>query len=303
MSPSADAPSLSVVVATKVGAPFVDDCIASVEREASGLPVEIIVVAAGSATEADRLRTKYPQYRVLWEGGEATVPQLRRRGVAEARGEIVAIIEEHCRAGTGWLKEARAAHLTGTYGAVGGPVADDRYRRVRDWVVYFCEYNGSLPPVEPGETGDLNGANIAYRREVLLSHDDLLGQGYWEASLHPALLRERIKLCSAPNMVVHHCGPFDYRYYLGQRFLFSRAFSGARAKSMSLAQRAAYLVLAPMLPALLYGRIARRVWSRRRLRERFVLATPLILPALVVFVAGEWVGFLCGPGDALLKVE
>ena len=29
----------------------------------------------------------------------------------------------------------------------------------------------------------------------------------------------------------------------------------------------------------------------------------LIVPALLVYVAGEFVGYLAGPGDALLKVE
>jgi hypothetical protein len=29
----------------------------------------------------------------------------------------------------------------------------------------------------------------------------------------------------------------------------------------------------------------------------------LIAVALLAYVAGEWVGYLAGPGDALLKVE
>jgi hypothetical protein len=36
---------------------------------------------------------------------------------------------------------------------------------------------------------------------------------------------------------------------------------------------------------------------------KFIRALPLLGSALVVFVAGEWVGCVLGPGDALSKVE
>jgi hypothetical protein len=108
---------------------------------------------------------------------------------------------------------------------------------------------------------------------------------------------------SVPGMVVHHRGPFDYGYYLGQRFLFSRAFAGVRARSQSAWRRLAYLVAAPLVPALLLARMALRVWQKRCRVGKFVLSTPLLVPALVVFVAGEWLGILLGPGDALSRVE
>ena len=90
------------------------------------------------------------------------MPALRRRGVEEATGEFVAIIEEHCSAKADWLQQALRAHATGDFGAVGGPIADFDYPRLRDWVVYFLEYNSALPPVPSGETADLNDANIVY---------------------------------------------------------------------------------------------------------------------------------------------
>jgi hypothetical protein len=43
---------------------------------------------------------------------------------------------------------------------------------------------------------------------------------------------------------------------------------------------------------------------RKRCRiAKFIQALPLLGPALVVLVAGEWVGCVLGPGDALTKVE
>jgi hypothetical protein len=36
---------------------------------------------------------------------------------------------------------------------------------------------------------------------------------------------------------------------------------------------------------------------------KFAASLPLFVPALTALVAGEWVGYLAGPGDALSKVE
>ncbi len=293
----------SVVVASKVGPPFIDNCLSSLEPQARRPGAEVIVVACGPEEYAARIRQAFPWVRLLHCRQRETVPELRRRGVLEARGEIVAIIEEHCVAERSWLEAALRGLDDGRYAAVGGPVLDNGYERLRDWVVYFCEYNGYLPPFAPGETHVLNGANIAYRREVLVRHQHLLGQGYWEATLHPVLLAEGLKFGALPDMWVRHCGPFHFGYYLQQRFWFSRAFAGARAQTMPASRRAIYLAAAPLIPAVLLARMVSRVFAKRCRAGRFLASSPLIAIALLAYVAGEWVGYLAGPGDALLKVE
>jgi hypothetical protein len=185
----------------------------------------------------------------------------------------------------------------------GGPISDYNYERLRGWVVYSCEYSSSLPPAPVGETDDLNDANIAYRRSLLLEHLDLLDDGYWPMTLHPRLREKGIRLLSVPDMVVYHRGPFHFRYYLRQRFLFSRAFAGVRAQTQSPWWRLAYLVGAPLIPVMLLARMTQRVFAKRCRVRQFILTLPLTVSALVVLVAGEWAGCLLGPGDALSKVE
>jgi glycosyltransferase involved in cell wall biosynthesis len=296
-------PRISVVVASKVGAPFIDQCLNSLAKEAAELEAEVIVVAAGQSSYAEHLAAAFPWTKVVHGANLSKVPALRRRGVDEAKGEIVAVIEEHCSAGPDWLNRALVAHSRGIYGAVGGPIVDYDYSRLRDWVVYFMEYNGALPPNPRGETFDLNDANIAYRREILISHRNLLDDGYWPMTMHPTLISTGIKLLSVPDMIVHHRGPFNFGYYLHQRYLFSRAFAGVRAEGQSAVRRAAYLVGAPFVPIVLLARMANRIVQKRCRVGKFVATLPLMIPALIVFVAGEWVGYLLGPGDALSKVE
>ena len=296
-------PKISVVIASKVGPPFLDRCLQSVKYAAGRLDAEAIVVTAGSPLHASRIAARCPWARVVHAPGVQTVPALRRRGVEEATGELVAVIEEHCAAADDWLQHAVAAHATGEYGAVGGAISDADYGRLSDWVVYFCEYSGALPPAARGETDHLNDANIAYRRRLLVEHSHLLADGYWPMTLHPTLHAKGIKLLSVPDMIVSHHGPFEFGYYLRQRFWFSRAFAGERARREARWWRWAYLLGAPFLPAILLARMARQVLAKRCRVRQFMLSVPLTACALVVLVAGEWIGCLLGPGDALAKVE
>ena len=296
-------PPISVVIASKVGSPFIEQCLESIKDEVMDLGAEAIVVTSGAATHTPRIAAQFPWARIIQARELEHVPALRRRGVEEATGELVAIIEEHCSAADDWLHQAVAAFSKGDYGAVGGAVSDYNYGRLRDWVVYFCEYNGSLPPAPQGETYELNDANIAYRRSLLLSHRHLLDHGYWPMTLHPTLRDEGIKFLSVPEMVAYHRGPFDFGYYLRQRFWFSRAFAGVRADTQSPIRRLAYLLGAPLIPVMLLGRMTRKVFEKRCRMRQFILTLPLTVPVLVVLVAGEWVGCLLGPGDALSRVE
>jgi glycosyltransferase involved in cell wall biosynthesis len=295
--------TLSVVIATVVGPPFIDDCLASLEQQAKTLGADVLVVTRGPSENTSRLQQRYPWVRVILGAELETIPALRRRGVQHAAGDIVAIIEEHCVADPRWLHEALATHSFGDYAAVGGPVVDDGYGRLRDWAVYFCEYNAHMPPAPSSDVVDLNGANIAYRRAVLAEHSARLGEGYWEASLHPVLLGLGATFRSAPQMVVRHRGPFDLGYYLRQRYWFSRAFAGARSETMPWSTRLLYLVAGPLVPFVLFARMATRVWRKRCHVLKFAMTVPLVIPALAVLVAGEWVGYLVGPGNALAKVE
>ena len=296
-------PKNSVVIASKVGAPFIDQCLDSVRAEAEALDAEVIVVAAGPARYAARLAADFPWARIVHAPDLRKVPALRRRGVGEAQGEYVAVIEEHCSAKSDWLAAALAAHARGRYAAVGGPIADFDYDNVPDWVVYFLEYNSALPPWPSGETTDLHDVNIMYRKDALTAHAELLDEGYWPMTLHPTLLAEGAKFRSVPDMLVYHRGPFPFGYYLHQRYLFSRAFAGVRAQNQSALKRWAYVVGAPLVPFFLLARIGRTVLRKRCRVGKFIRALPLLGPAVVVLVAGEWVGCVFGPGDALSKVE
>src|SRR5215472_16308321 len=99
-------PRVSVVIASIVGAPFMDDCLASIKEQAKNCAAEVSVVACGTSEYAHRIGRMFPWVRVIHRAGRESVPALRRYGVEQASGEIVAIIEEHCLAAPDWLQQA-----------------------------------------------------------------------------------------------------------------------------------------------------------------------------------------------------
>ena len=296
-------PTISIVIASKVGESFIDRCLVSIKAEADKYGAETIIVTPENAPDAERIGREYPWVKLVAAPGVHEVPALRARGVKESKGDLIFVIEEHCDAGPDWIERGIAAHQQGNFAAVGGPIFDAEYDAASDWTTYFIEYNSAMPPFPKGEIDLLNDANIAYRRDVLMDHLDLLDAGYWPMALHPTLAEKGAKFYMDPEMVVRHLGPWDYGYYLGQRYLFSRAFAGVRARAESLPKRIIYLLIAPLIPFVLLLRIARTVSAKGQHMGRFIKTIPWVFPALVVYVVGEWMGYLFGPGDALSKVE
>ena len=136
---------ISVVIASKVGPPFIDQCLASVAEQAADLGAEVIVVTPRPEEYGDRIRSLFPWVRIVSDPEITKIPALRRRGVEEASGEHVAIIEEHCSAAADWLeRDAGGPFERRNFAPSAARSTDYGYDRLRDWVVYFIEYNGAL---------------------------------------------------------------------------------------------------------------------------------------------------------------
>lgn len=301
-------PEISIVIASCVGPPFITACLRSLEGQREAADLEVIVVDRAGGDVATGIERDFPWVTLYRRPEGESVPDLRRHGIERANGEYVAIIEEHCVARHDWitqiarrLQEEKARSKPAA--AIGGVVADADYARLMDWAVYFTEYNSYMPPAESGETFDVCTANCVYHRELLLKYLPRSGSGYWEAGLNRALLAAGEHFQNEPEMVVHHTGPFGFAYYLGQRFLFSRAFAGIRRADVPFSRRLIYLVAAPLLIPLLWMRTALRVYRKGRRMDKFLLTLPLMIPITTIYVLGEWVGYLLGPGDALSRIE
>lgn len=296
--------TISVVIASGAGGEFLLRCLDSLRDQVVDNPaVEVIVVDRVGEQRAARVERNYPFATVVRTDLDhrPSVPELRKLGAERATGDVVAVLEEHCVAPATWI-ETIQTEFRESDAAIGGPILDAEYDRIRDWVVYFSEYHNYLPPWSHGKRYMLNGANIAYDRRKLLNHRDVLGDGYWEVVLHPPLTEEG-DFRSVPEMGVYHTGPFNYGYYLNQRYLLSRVWGGTERDKVSSLKRMLYLTAAPLLPPFLLARITQRVLPCEHLRPKFFRALPLLIPVTVAYAWGEWRGYLSGVGNALELVE
>jgi len=211
------------------------------------------------------------------------------------------VIEDHCVVGDGWSQRIIADHRRGHH-VVGGAIRNGAVGRIRDWSAFFCEYSEHMEPLESGTASSLSGMNVSYDRTALAAISDLLREGRWETWLHPHLRGCGIDLYADGDLIIDHVKRFGVREFLSQRYHYSRSHAGIRNAELGW-RRPLYVAGSPLLVPLLWTRIARNVFAKRRHRGRFVVCTPLVLLYLSVWAFGEAIGYAIGGGRSLLKVR
>ncbi|GAC1465710.1 MAG: hypothetical protein NVSMB9_05590 [Isosphaeraceae bacterium] len=298
--PCAPTPELSVVIASVNGQEMLEPTLDSLDSLPERDRMEVIVVETlGGATRAHLRARRSPV--LLIESPRQSIPRLRYQGVLRAKGRLVAILEDHVRVEHGWAASLIDG-LRGPWGAVGGPVENGKTGLV-NWAVYFCEYTSYMAPVVEGETRDLPGNNIAFKRSHLLRHAHLLADGKWESWINDRLQLDGIPIAGRNSMIVRHLKPFRFRPFLVQRYHFARSYAGMRRSEQSWPKRLVYGSGSLLLPLLLGVRVVRTVLRKKRNRGQLLLCSPLLFLFLTVGACGEMIGYLLGPGASLEKVD
>jgi len=295
------APALSVVLASVNGWSMLGPTLRSLDAQPERPKMEVIVVeAVGGATRA-RLRAHQPPVAIIAVDTKKTIPALRHLGVILARGDLVAILEDHGEVAPDWAADLLEAH-EGPWGAVGGTVENGRDGLV-NWAAFFCEYTAYMGPVAEGESADLPGNNIAYKRPHLLRHAHELEQGRWESWINDKLRADGVPIASTNKAVVRHIKPFRLGHFLIQRFHFARSYAGMRRVDQAVPRRLIYGLGSLALPVVLTLRVTKTALAKRRHLDKFVACLPLIALFYTIGAAGEMIGYLIGPGDSLSRVE
>ena len=118
-----DLPSVSVVIPVRDRAGELGRCLRSLARVAYPRDrFEVIVVDDGSRDPSPRVAREHGA-RVVASGGSGLGPAAaRNRGVAVARGEILAFLDSDCTASAGWLTDLVGRFADPAVAAVGGRV-------------------------------------------------------------------------------------------------------------------------------------------------------------------------------------
>jgi hypothetical protein len=294
-------PRFSVVIASVNGWEMLGPTLLALDAQPGRADMEIIVVEAVGGETRRALLAHRPRVEVIAVDAKRTIPALRHLGVVRARGDLVAILEDHGEVDPDWAASLIEAH-EGPWGAVGGVVENGRTGLV-NWAAFFCEYAPYMGPVLEGESADLPGNNIAYKRPHLLRHAGELEQGRWESWINDKIRLDGVPIASTNKAIVRHIKPFRLGHFLVQRFHFARSYAGMRRVDQSPTRRLIYGVGSLALPALLLLRVTKTALAKNRNLGRFAASIPLIALFYTVGAAGEMVGYLIGPGDSLSRVE
>lgn len=296
-------PALSVVIPAVNGSDILLECLGALRRNADrGVTLEVLVIERSGEDVRRALATRAPEVRVLPVPADTTIPQMRAVGFHHARGEAIAVIEDHVLVPDDWAQ--RLLHeLASGADVVGGSVYNAATATVVDWASFLCEYSHLLAPRAGRNVASLTGTNVVYRRALIERYSTLLDAGEWEDHFHDALRRDGVALTCAPDIAVAHKMHYRMRDYLSQRYLYSRAYAGGASRRMAPLRRAMFAARSVVLPPVLFARIVSRVLvSRRHIRE-LLLSLPLLAVFVCAWAAGEIVGYAAGPGDALARVR
>ena len=134
-------------------------------------PLETILVVDHNATLLARARDEFPDVRVLDNVRTGGASGARNTGIAEAKGSIIAFVDDDARPEPDWIEQLLAAYDDELVMAVGGvatPVwpsrRPDHLPPELDWVV-GCTYQGQ--PTVRTDVRNLWGCNMSVRREAL----------------------------------------------------------------------------------------------------------------------------------------
>jgi GT2 family glycosyltransferase len=169
----ATGPAASVVIITRNRAHVLRECLAHVSEQ-SFTDYEIVVVDSSSNDETTELLRHWSDVRcVRMVGGRNNMPAARNAGIAQARGDVVAFIDDDSLVSERWLGNLLDGYEAPDVGAVGGRVDDPLLLTHGERRVGSINLDGSLvrnfakPDAGTRDVDWLNGCNMSFARSAL----------------------------------------------------------------------------------------------------------------------------------------
>jgi hypothetical protein len=283
--------SLSVVLATIEPWPDLANCLAVLEPQIAAVGGEIIVGDGhGGALDAAKAAATD---RLTWiRNPGASVFELRARGVEAARGEIVALTEDHCIVGADWCEQILEAFARNPAAmGVTGPVLNGSTDSLVDWANFLHTFGSYFPPVNQTQRDRCPpSANVAYRRSVIGAGP--IAPGWMELELNPRLFFDRL-FHVHDGITVTHVQSHGFWGTVRSHFHNGRTTTGLHRESFSRRQ----------LPWNQFRGAMRSMGGDERLRPALRASMPLLFLMSCCHAAGEVVGILAGPGQSPAKLR
>lgn len=297
---------LSVVVTIVDGGETLRRCLAALAAQVEPPDMEVLVPWDDSVAGIQEIQARFPSFRFVAMGHVATeraattgsgqhelFDRRRAAGLAAATGDVVAILEDRGAPVSEWARLMMAEHARLPHAAIGGAIENGLDRPLA-WAVYFCDFGRYQRPFDAGERAYVSDVNVGYKRRALDLTADRWRVRYHETTVHWALQRAGESLYLSPLVVVEQQRlGLRLTDLIRERFVWGRLFAYTRAREQPATNRLVYAALAPVLPAILFARIAAAQASRATFGQ-FVAVSPLVVVLLTVWSVGEMVGYVTG---------
>jgi hypothetical protein len=263
---------------------------------------DVILVDASRDGTADEAERAFPGLRIIRRPAGQLAPELWRDGLLVTNTPLVAFSTAQMVPSAGWLDALPVCLDTTGAAVVGGPIEPSSSLSASDRALYLLRYVNYLRPLPAVDDVEPPGDNALYRREAMGGLEHLWERGFWEVEIHRALRSRGEPLMMAADASVEFRGGASLAESLRQRRSHARHYGASRAGRMRTVERLARSAAAPVVPAVLLGRIAEALVSRGHELTPWLPALPTLSLLLAAWSLGETTGTWLGTQTPRQKV-
>lgn len=253
----------------------------------------IVLVPSAGAADAEGLEAqRFRGFRVIEAGEPFTPAHAKAAGFREAGAPIVAYTEDHSYPDPNWA-EALVRAFDGPWAAVGPAVGNANPESMISWADLLILYGPWVAPRGACEAADLPGQGTGYRRSVLLEYGPRLTDALaMDGMVHWDLRARGHRLYLDPAALTYHENADSLRKLVREQVQVGRLFAFERSRPWGSAQKAAYLLGTPLIPAVRFLRVLKDIARIGREKKLLPRILPALLLGLLSSAAGEIMGYL-----------
>jgi hypothetical protein len=293
-------PDISVIVATTHPWPAARATLDELHEQLDPLDGQLILAdgdGAGLTADAEAL---YPGIAWLKRRG-ASVFELRALGASAARGEVVALTEDHVLPGKNWCRRLLEIYEhCPDIKAVSGPIENGSPRTRVDWANFLMTFSSFAGPLRPQPDRVPPPANISYRRSVLPPFEP--EPGWLELTLTPKLFNGHTIIVDQRASVAH-VQPVSLGEALQSHFHNGRITTGLLPVTEPNISRGAIILRGLRRPAEIVNQVVAGSSGKRQIRRKVLASSPVIVMLATSHALGETVGLLRGSGNSANALE
>jgi len=229
-----------------------------------------------------------------------TWARARAAGIYQARGKIVAFVEDHTIPAQNWADVLIQVH--DNWAAVGYAFTNANPETYMSRASMFSDYALWMDPLPSGPADLLPGNNVSYKRAVLLSLKDRLETELGiDFNIHEEFKKRDYPLYLEGRAKVAHENYDTLCALLWANHYYCWLLAANRAKSQSwpVGKRLFYGLAAPLgAPLIKFVRLIRSLRGRRTLWKDFFTTLPVLTLTYFWSAIGESLGYLFGDASS-----